>query len=146
MLRPFLFTYHLIIPDDTCFKFNPPFPGGCPYITSVGGTTGVSPEIGAELTSGGFSNVFSRPSYQDSSVLPYLKKLGKVYDGRFNSSGRGYPDVAAQAVGIEMINGGQNMVISGTSASAPIFASMIALVNDRLAQVGKPPLGFLNPL
>lgn len=38
------------------------------------------------------------------------------------------------------------MVISGTSASAPIFASMVALVNDRLAGAGKPPLGFLNPL
>ncbi|KAK7683756.1 hypothetical protein QCA50_013132 [Cerrena zonata] len=131
--------------NDTCFEFSPPFPGGCPYITSVGGTAKFSPEVGAELSTGGFSNVFARPSYQDSSVPPYLEALGNIYAGRFNASGRGYPDVAAQAVDVGIVNGGQNMVISGTSASAPIFASVIALVNDRLAQAGKSPLGFLNP-
>ena len=34
----------------------------------------------------------------------------------------------------------------GTSASSPVFASMVSLVNDRLLNAGKPPLGFLNPL
>ena len=33
----------------------------------------------------------------------------------------------------------------GTSAASPTFGSVIALVNDRLAQKGKNPLGFLNP-
>jgi tripeptidyl-peptidase-1 len=36
--------------------------------------------------------------------------------------------------------------VSGTSASAPTFASIIALLNDELIAAGKPPLGFLNPL
>ena len=33
----------------------------------------------------------------------------------------------------------------GTSASAPTFAAVIALVNDALLAAGKPALGFLNP-
>ena len=37
------------------------------------------------------------------------------------------------------------MCISGTSASSPTFAGIIALINDRLKAAGKPALGFLNP-
>ena len=32
-----------------------------------------------------------------------------------------------------------------TSASAPLFVSVIALINDALLTAGKSPLGFLNP-
>lgn len=102
--------------------------------------------MAAELSTGGFSNVFSRPAYQEAFVSPYLEALGDTYKGRFNASGRGYPDIAAQAVNVEIVNAGNHTFINGTSASGPIFASMVALVNDRLAQSGKPPLGFLNPL
>ena len=35
--------------------------------------------------------------------------------------------------------------IYGTSASTPVFASIVALINDRLSVQGKPPMGFLNP-
>ena len=35
--------------------------------------------------------------------------------------------------------------VSGTSASSPVFASVIALLNDRLIAAGKPALGFSNP-
>jgi tripeptidyl-peptidase-1 len=35
--------------------------------------------------------------------------------------------------------------LEGTSCSSPGFASVIALINDRLAAAGKPNLGFLNP-
>lgn len=37
-------------------------------------------------------------------------------------------------------------LVSGTPASGSVFASIIALINDRLAAAGKAPLGFLNPL
>lgn len=40
---------------------------------------------------------------------------------------------------------GQHFEGAGTSAAAPIFAAIIALVNDALLADGKPPLGFLNP-
>ncbi|KAJ7258617.1 family S53 protease-like protein [Mycena rebaudengoi] len=35
--------------------------------------------------------------------------------------------------------------IEGTSCSSPGFASVIALINDRLVTAGKPTLGFFNP-
>ena len=35
--------------------------------------------------------------------------------------------------------------ISGTSASCPLTASVISLINDALIASGKSPLGFLNP-
>jgi subtilase family serine protease len=41
--------------------------------------------------------------------------------------------------------GVQVNLVDGTSCASPIFASMIALVNDRLLAAGKPVLGFLNP-
>jgi tripeptidyl-peptidase-1 len=37
------------------------------------------------------------------------------------------------------------MSISGTSCSTPMFAGLIALLNDAREQVGLPPMGFLNP-
>lgn len=38
-----------------------------------------------------------------------------------------------------------HMSVMGTSASAPVFAGMVALLNAQRLQAGKPPLGFLNP-
>ena len=35
--------------------------------------------------------------------------------------------------------------VSGTSASCPTFAAVVALLNDQRLKAGKPPLGFLNP-
>lgn len=45
-----------------------------------------------------------------------------------------------------IVDGAQALQVSGTSASAPVFAGMLALVNARRAQAGKPPVGFVNPL
>ena len=36
--------------------YKPNYPADSPYVTAVGATTGVSPETGAGLSSGGFSN------------------------------------------------------------------------------------------
>ncbi|KAI8869069.1 subtilisin-like protein, partial [Ramicandelaber brevisporus] len=58
-------------PSNTCTKFVPTFPASCPYVTTVGATTGVH-EIGADLSAGGFSAYFARPSYQNNAVSSYL--------------------------------------------------------------------------
>ncbi|KAJ7473125.1 peptidase S8/S53 domain-containing protein, partial [Mycena galericulata] len=58
---------------------------------------------------------------------------------------RGYPDVSLQGLYFEMVGGGETGTLSGTSASSPTFASIIALINDQLIAAGKPVLGFLNP-
>ena len=38
------------------------------------------------------------------------------------------------------------MHVGGTSAAAPTFAGLVALLNDARLAVGKCSLGFLNPL
>ncbi|KAH9055293.1 subtilisin-like protein [Lactarius vividus] len=118
-----------------------------PFVTSVGGATGGGyiPEIAASLSSGGFSNLFSRPNYQQQAVSSYLQNLGNQYHGMYNPSGRGFPDLAAQALEFPIILEGKVLFVSGTSASAPVVAAIISLLNDYLISQGRSPLGFLNP-
>ncbi|KAH9896586.1 family S53 protease-like protein [Cubamyces lactineus] len=130
-------------------SFSPTFPSNCPYVTSVGGTQGFAPEQAWEGSSGGFSNYYPAPSYQTAAIAAYLTKLGNSSSanttmGRFNATGRGFPDVSAKADDFRVW---ENATASlyGTSAASPTFGSVIALLNDRLAQKGKSPLGFLNP-
>ena len=134
-------------------KFLPSFPGSCPYVTTVGATRGLSPEVVAEdkendfVSGGGFSEYFRRPTYQDQAVLLYIERLENTHQGLYNKGGRGYPDIAAQGYHyISVWNGTrEGLVFDGTSASAPTVASIIALVNDALLADSKPPLGFMNP-
>ncbi|KAJ7486739.1 subtilisin-like protein [Mycena latifolia] len=134
------------VQPTTCTTFVPSAPGGCPFITSVGGTTNVPPHAASLFSSGGFSNYFPTASYQ-------LASIGTLYEGLYNKSGRGIPDVSAASHNIEivwrgfgtLVTEGSVNLVDGTSCASPIFASMIALVNDRLLAAGKPVLGFLNP-
>jgi tripeptidyl-peptidase I len=57
-----------------------------------------------------------------------------------------YPDVSAQADNFKVFLSGSSSRIGGTSASAPSFAGLVALLNDARLTAGKPSLGFLNPL
>ena len=45
----------------------------------------------------------------------------------------------------QVVTGRGVLSVGGTSASAPTFAAIIALLNDIRGQQGTPPLGFLNP-
>ncbi|KAF2477048.1 tripeptidyl-peptidase-like protein [Lindgomyces ingoldianus] len=126
-------------------RFLPIFPASCPYVTSVGGTTNVSPEQAVSFSSGGFSDRWPRPSYQDAAVTDYLKKLGSRWEGLYNPNGRGFPDVAAQGTRYRVIDKGTQISVGGTSASAPTFASIVGLLNNARISAGKPALGFLNP-
>ncbi|KAF8182218.1 family S53 protease [Mycena galopus ATCC 62051] len=139
--------------SGSCAVFTAPFPAGCPFITSVG-STGFDEEDGniergSTFTSGGFSNYFAIPEYQAKDVAAYLAfidSLGTIPEsGRFNRSGRGFPDVSAQGENFEIVVDNQFSNVAGTSCSSPTFASIIALLNDELVAVGKPTLGFLNP-
>jgi subtilase family serine protease len=94
-----------------------------------------SPGTGFQASGGGFSHLFRRPSYQDS-----VAGIGTY---------RGVPDVAADAnpsTGFPVVtsNAGRGYAISvhgGTSASAPIWAGIIALAD----QYAGRHLGFVNP-
>lgn len=43
------------------------------------------------------------------------------------------------------MNGGELSRSGGTSAAAPVVASIIGLLNDARFRAGKPSLGFINP-
>jgi tripeptidyl-peptidase-1 len=89
--------------DGKTPQFNPVFPATCPYVTAVGGTVDLAPEIAWSGSSGGFSNYFKAPWYQKAAVQHYLNTYvsaeTKEYYGQYvNFTGRGFPDVAALSV------------------------------------------------
>lgn len=137
--------------------YTPSFPASSPYVVAIGGTQGpeaAKTEIacqadqgGVITTGGGFSTVFAAPSYQTSAVKGYFAGLSssqKPASG-YSTTGRGYPDISMAALNYEVVIGGKTSAISGTSASAPVVAGMISLVNSARLAAGKNSLGFLNP-
>ncbi|KAF8272786.1 subtilisin-like protein [Lactarius quietus] len=133
------------VTGDGTVRFTPTFPATCPWVTAVGGTTRYLPEWAAPFSSGGFSDYFERPIYQQQVASTFFQELGTQYQGLYNVSGRGIPDVAAQATGFRVFENGFEISDSGTSGSAPIVAAIISLLNDYRISNGRPPLGFLNP-
>ena len=123
-------------------------------MTTLGATQGIEsglPETvcsaytGGGITSGGgFSAVFAKPAYQVSAVSGYFGHLATPPAAGFDTSGRGYPDVAVAGHSYEVIIGGKVQSVDGTSCSSPAFAAMISLINAKRKAEGKTPLGFLN--
>jgi len=126
------------------------FPASSPFALGCGGTklTASGQTISAEVvwnvnpnssaTGGGVSGFFPLPAYQNNAHVPPAS-------GTVGQTGRGVPDVAGDAdpaSGYQVRVDGQNLVIGGTSAVAPLWAGLIALMNQKLGH----PVGFLNPL
>lgn len=125
------------------------FPASSPHALACGGTTlraqatSITSEVvwngGADggATGGGVSTTFPAPSYQVQARVSALE--GQAL------AGRGVPDIAADAdpaTGYQVRVDGADFVIGGTSAVAPLWAGLVALLNQQLGQ----PVGFLNPL
>ena len=126
------------------------FPASSPYVLACGGTqlratkSGISSEVvwndgdQGGATGGGVSAVFALPVWQKG--LSVTRTSG----GKSALTKRGVPDVAGDAspiTGYDVIIGGTQTVVGGTSAVAPLWAALIARIN---AAAGKPA-GFLNP-
>jgi kumamolisin len=82
--------------------------------------------------------VFPLPSWQTKAGVP------KSANPKHNV-GRGVPDVSGNAdptTGYVTLVDGQSGVIGGTSAVAPLWAGLIALINQSLGK----PVGLINPL
>ena len=98
---------------------------------------GVNGGVNGGASGGGASDVFTRPSWQqNASVPPSANPGGHV--------GRGVPDVAGDAdpeTGYQVLVDGQQFSIGGTSAVAPLWAALIAIVNHQLGH----SVGYLNP-
>jgi kumamolisin len=121
------------------------FPASSPHILACGGTSLQS--AGGKITSetvwndgpqggaggGGYSVQFPLPAWQASANVKPPAQLG-----------RGVPDVSGDAdpeTGYNVLVDGESLVIGGTSAVAPLWSGLIALMNQKLGH----PLGFLQP-
>ncbi|KAK3330744.1 peptidase S8/S53 domain-containing protein [Apodospora peruviana] len=137
--------------------FNPVFPGTCPWVTAVGGTslpvngTIRSKEVVATdfWPSGGFSNVFDLPKYQAAAIRTYYK----YHDPGYNSStynatqkARGFPDIALMSQNFITGLDGDFWAFTGTSASSPLLGAIITLINGERLKAGKNTVGFINPV
>jgi tripeptidyl-peptidase-1 len=150
--------------DGSNGVFSPMFPAGCPYVTAVGATE-VKPgtNIARALANhsqpeqvlatvahsgGGFSNVFDLPTYQAKTVKDWFKSHPPVYDSDlYNSSQstRAYPDISANGANFAFSVGAEWELTYGTSASAPVLASILTLINQERLKAGKSVVGFINP-
>jgi kumamolisin len=126
------------------------FPASSPHALGCGGTNlqiNAAGEITAETVwndgsgggsgGGGISDVFPVPAWQENAGLPVNEQSRKP--------GRGVPDVSGDAdpeSGYQVRVDGQNTVIGGTSAVAPLWAALIA----RLAQAADARFGLINEI
>jgi kumamolisin len=132
---------------ETDGKVHVDFPASSPFVLACGGTklevtaNTISNETvwhasADSASGGGVSSYFALPDYQEGVKVPL--EIGTQFKGR------GLPDVAGDAdpdTGYKVLVDGQEMVIGGTSAVAPLMAGLIARINE---QQGKPA-GFLHP-
>jgi subtilase family serine protease len=149
-------------PLKSCQKVQNPYPiypASSAYVTSVGGTklsiqnnswqseiawdyTKGSCHLGSgnppQGSGGGYSKLFAQPSWQV---------------GFSQNKYRGYPDVSADAelstgayICYDVSNGTRCGADGGTSLASPLWAGMIADVNQYVLSQNKLPLGFINPL
>jgi len=123
------------------------FPASSPAVIACGGThltlngSAIGSEtvwndlaIGEGATGGGVSVEFALPSYQASANVPKSPA---------GTPGRGVPDVAGDAdpaTGYQVYVDGTPVVLGGTSAVAPLWAALIARLNQALGK----PVGFVN--
>ena len=125
------------------------FPASSPHVLACGGTHleasngAISKEVvwnthDGWATGGGVSEVFQLPPWQAGANIPKSVNPG-------GKQGRGVPDVAGDAdgaTGYVIRVDGQEGAAGGTSAVAPLWAGLIALINQAMGK----PVGFLNPL
>ena len=83
---------------------------------------------------------------QAGAVAKYLSTAsGLPPKGTYPTNGRATPDVAALGEGYQVVNNGAVESVGGTSASAPLFAGLVSLLNEARSQKGGKPMGFINP-
>ncbi|HWQ41107.1 MAG TPA: protease pro-enzyme activation domain-containing protein [Desulfosporosinus sp.] len=118
------------------------YPATDPYVTSVGGTTLnldsssglISTEGGWSGSGGGSSTLFSQPTWQKAAL-------------KSSSGNRLFPDVSLNSnpkTGYSIYFGGNWYIYGGTSAAAPEWAAIFALVDQSRSNNGLDPIGLGN--
>jgi len=135
-----------------CGKPSVQFPASSPYVLACGGTHLIADQdqldesvwdesLGNQerqmklQSGGGFSTFFPKPSWQPPSTQREESK----------NHGRGVPDVAGKADMIHgycLFAGNLDVSMGGTSAAAPMWAALVAILNQGLGTRA----GYLTPL
>lgn len=144
------------IGEQSCNQgFYANWPPNCPWVTSIGGTqydssgNEIVADFSPSITSpgGGYSWHFSAPDYQKNDTTAFANSLqGQGYDGYFNPSGRGYPDISLVSKNYLVYVNSKLLYVRGTSASSPAWAALTSVLNDYRKSKGQGNLGFINPL
>jgi kumamolisin len=142
-------------PKEWDGKAHVDFPSASPFILSCGGTRLIA--SGSRITKesvwnqnsadvrddsfgsggGGVSRAFPLPAYQSKASVPL-----SVHPRGHN--GRGVPDVTGDGdpdSGYKVLVDGKSLVFGGTSAVAPLWAALIARINQKV----RGRVGFINP-
>jgi len=128
-----------------------PGPKDVPYVTVVSGTTLTTTgpkgswldetvwNVGNGTASGG--------GVSQTYPIPDWQKYVNYSTNRASATMRNSPDVAMVANYVYAVtDNGVQRALAGTSVAAPLWAGFNAVVNQKGAQQGKPPVGFINPV
>jgi subtilase family serine protease len=124
--------------------------GGIPYLIATGmaevtteGVVLINPQVSGTQQNlgsgtGGTSTMVRAPRYQSkvAGTMRVVPDVAMVADERPGMTTIGTPNGPEPEFG----------TVGGTSYAAPLFAAQIAAVNQFLNDVGKPNVGFANPL
>ncbi|MGO8697337.1 MAG: protease pro-enzyme activation domain-containing protein [Limisphaerales bacterium] len=132
-------------------------PSDNPYVTVVGGTTlytaGPAGSWVSETTWNWFTQPFDGLSNNATSGgtsptwgLPAWQKGINMSANQGSTNSRNLPDVALVANDLFLFgDDGYELAAGGTSAAAPLWAGLTALINQQKAAQAQPPGGFMNP-
>ncbi len=135
------------------------YPPSSHYVTGAGGTSMTlfhSNEIesqtvwndDSESSGGGPSSIFPRPDWQGGSLFDSFSGYGRLTPDVAFFASETHPGYAIYGPTFGPFDN-PNLVWStggGTSASAPLLAGIVALLNQQLIAEGNPALGCINPL
>ena len=135
--------------DSDAYSGAIPFPCDSPNATIVGGTLLNTDDSGNYVS----ENVWNRYDGQGSGggistfiPIPPWQVGVDMTAAQGSTSMRNIPDVAMIAENVYVYyNDGTPTYVGGTSCGAPLWAGLAALMNQQAAQLGQPPVGFLNP-
>jgi kumamolisin len=125
------------------------FPATLPTVTAVGGTSVFESKQGSYFQEYAWGAAIDQSGSGGGPSLIYpLPDWQKPVAAAEGHGFRQVPDVAADAdplTGFHIVFGGKDTQIGGTSAAAPLWAGLIALVDQDLVAKKLREVGFANP-
>ena len=133
------------------------FPSRCPNVLAVGAgrlVNAAHTEFAATNyfgSGGGASWLFDAEPYQKPYIAGYIeesREAGKLPNAKYAyaKGGRAIPDVCGFGQDVAFLYGGQlSGQGGGTSASAPQWAGVVGMLNNKRLNAGMKTMGYINP-